>query len=150
MLADIINAAMTRLNTGRQLRLDTLMGEKHIMAVGVPPRVVWVPTDDSFGPTENLGAQPRQVYTRIAGVGVHIWGPDLAQTEKLLNDLVAAIRQTVTGPNVNLESATWITEGELMALGAVCVLRAAFKIPITEAPLTTTTIVAAPLTIGNT
>ena len=132
----IIDAVLVRLNDGRATPVVSLVGEKHVFENGAPPRLVWVPGRDSFGPAEKGGTAPRQLRTRIARFDVHVWGADFEATEALVNDTIAAIYLMTRG-SFELSEGEWVTAGELLAFGAVCILGVSFKIPVTEAPSTT-------------
>ena len=81
----IIHAVAKAFNDGRQFRTPSFIGEKYIAQNDTSPRLVWVPTTDSFGPPVQVGANPKSYATRVAGV-------DCAKTEDMANDLIVAIR----------------------------------------------------------
>ena len=145
MLADLIAEIATKLPPGT----TNLVGGKHISAGGTPPRVVWVPTEDTFSAARQHGAEPRSVKTRIAGVLVHIWAKgaqadgsgDLSATEQLVNDLLWATHQVAYG-SYDVKRGSWLgNDGEeLTTLGRVYLLELDFQVPITAPAATTQTI----------
>lgn len=146
MLSDVITSVVASLNAGRATPITSLVGASHLEAAGVPPRLVWVPTQDGFDNTPFVSEARRQMRQRTAGVDMHIWAADLAACEQLLHDVVLALDAQVDSSGrpqrgfYELRSASWITEGELSSLGTVCVLALAFKIPIVAPSPTTATI----------
>jgi hypothetical protein len=129
-LADIISTVDAELEAA-DVELTSLVGAHHLAAEGAPPRVVWVPTEDSFGPAEKGGVEPRQLRTRIAGVEAHVWGQDLAATEALVNSVIAAVHAAAHG-SYAVSSGRWYgQDGEVLHFGTVCVLSFQFRIPVT-------------------
>lgn len=132
MLADIITNVLSRLNAGRVTQLASKVGERFLWENDAHTRIVWVPADDSFGPAVQVGGQPRAVATRVAGVEVHVWAPDLAEAETLVNDLVVAWH-AATGGHYDLRGGEWKTAGELMNDGIGYLLRLTAHLPVVRA-----------------
>jgi hypothetical protein len=130
MLSEIIQAVMAEINTGRATAIPYGIGEDEVAKFGSPPRIVWVPTEDSFGSGQG-GMQPRQVKTRIAGLEVHVWAASFADTETLLHDMVCAL-DAVARTSFEPRGVSWITEGKLISKGAVAVLGVVFHVPVTK------------------
>lgn len=136
MLSDVIASVVTTLNAGRATEVPSLIGAAAVEAAGVPPRLVWVPTQDGFENTPYVSEARRQVRQRTAGVDLHIWETSLAACEQLLHDVILALDAQVDSSSrqqrgfYELRSVSWITEGEQSSLGVVCVLAMGFKIPI--------------------
>ncbi len=139
MLADTIGAIITQANVGRTPALALLIGEKHKAENGVPPRIVWVPVSESFGPAKKIGGNPRAVRTRLATVECEVWGADLATTEQMINDIIFAAHTALGHGWYEVQSGRWKTEGELRALGYECALTWTFEIPVVGTAATATT-----------
>lgn len=130
MLSEIIQAVMAAFNAGRATPVAFAIGEKELAKFGSPPRIIWVPTEDSFGSPQG-GMTPRQVKTRHAGFEVHVWAISYASAELMLHELVCAL-DAVARTSYEPRGVTWITEGELISKGAVCVLGMTFSVPVTK------------------
>jgi len=128
--------------------VKSLIGPEHLKAHDSPPRVIWVPSRDRYGPPESTGANPRQLRTRLAGCEVHVWGRDYEATEELLNLLQAAIHYVAYGCyQLDQGEAGWLAlEGPLQNLGRAYVFHVVFKIPVTDAPPVTGPVSQIPLT----
>ena len=134
-LDSIIHDVVTAFNDGRRQPVPSFIGEKYIAQHDTPPRLVWLPTSDSFGPPVQVGANPKSYATRVAGVDCAVWGEDLAKTETMINDLIVALhRECVSRGNYELRGAEWVTAGELTNNGIVYLLRLAIYIPIVGTP----------------
>jgi len=137
ILASIIADVTAKLNArytfpgpdGPEIRLTTKIGAQNVAAQDTPPRVVWVPTSDSYTGARLQRTEPRPVKTRNAGLSVHCWAGDLAATAELVNDVVAALHQTAWG-NYQIKSGTWV-EAALAAKGMAYVIELTIEIPIT-------------------
>ena len=131
----LIHAVVKEFNDARPHRVPSFVGEKYIAQHDTPPRLVWIPTTDSFGPPVKVGANPRSYATRVAGVDCAVWGEDLGKTEEMGNDLIVALhRVCVSRGNYELRGAEWVTAGEFLNNGIVYLLRLAFEIPIVDRP----------------
>jgi hypothetical protein len=134
-LHEIIHAVVKAFNDTGPLRIPSFVGEKYIAQNDTPPRLVWIPTTDSFGPPVQVGANPKSYATRVAGVDCAVWGEDLAKTEEMANDLIVAIHQQCKSRgNYEVRGAEWVTAGELTNNGIVYLLHLAIDIPIVGRP----------------
>ena len=134
-LAKIIETVVAAFNDGRTPPVQSFIGEKYIAQNDTPPRLVWIPTTDTFGPPVKVGANPKAYATRVAGVDCAVWGEDLGKTEQMVNDLIVALhRECLSRGNYELRGAEWITAGELTNNGIVYLLRLAIDIPIVGPP----------------
>jgi hypothetical protein len=126
----------------------SVVGPEHLKAHDAPPRVVWVPSRDRYGPPESTGANPRSLRTRLAGCEVHVWGADYDATEALLNLVQAAIHYVTYGSyQLDQGDAGWLAlDGPLQNLGRAYVFHVVFKIPVTEAPMKTAPVKSIPQT----
>jgi len=100
-LQDVVNAVTSRLPEGT----DVKVGKKYLVGNAKPPRVVFVPTRDNFTASQRTNGTTvarvdsdgnktfagRQLMVRSAGAQVHVWGADVATTETLVHQLLAAI-----------------------------------------------------------
>jgi hypothetical protein len=140
--------------------ITSIIGEQGEGQNDAPPRFVWVPTRDSFGPAMQVGPKPRgrSVRTRNAGVECHLWaqaatpnpGENLATAslsiaEQLLNDLVWSVHEELRaglapdgdtwwswGCLYRLGAVEWQTKGTLMQNGCECVAELTFALPVIE------------------
>lgn len=112
-----------------------------------PPRVWWIPTRDRFEGANPAVARPwptaapaRALHTRWCGVEAHIWGgtsaagDDFSATERLVNDVIGAIRSVPLYGIYQLVGGAWLNQdkSDVMALGHAYVLMIEFAVPITE------------------
>jgi hypothetical protein len=146
--------------------VTSIIGEQGIAESTTPPKLVWVPTRDTFGPPNVLGPHPqgRSVRTRRAGIDLHVWAAavtptpgidqaaaNLTAAERMLNDILYAIDQELRvgtaadgsiwwghGCKYSLQSATWQTKGTLLQNGCECIAELVFDLPIAApAPVST-------------
>ena len=138
-LATIIDAVSAVL----PFRAETLIGEENLSAAGAPPRIVWVPSNDSFSPASERGRpEQRSLATRRVGVDVHLWGADLAAAEAMIDGFVWALRQVV-GANYELLGGSWKGQS-VTAKGRAYILGIAMHVPVVEPKLDHVTITAVP------
>jgi hypothetical protein len=98
---------------------------------GSPPRWVWIPTRDRFGPAERAGGRQRALFTRLCGVELQIWGTSLADTEARLHNTIAALHLE-GATSVQLEAAHWEPQS-VQERGVLVVLQLTIKVPVTAA-----------------
>ena len=140
-LADII----TNLNAtlvARGIDEDRLFtGAEHLRKHGAPPRIVWTPgRRETIGPAAKGGWNPRPLRTRNAALDAHCWGADLASTEQLLNDVVAAVHAVAHGA-YQTPGVEWFgVDGDVVKVGFVAVVSFTFEVPIVAPTKTTATI----------
>jgi len=139
----IINAIVETLNSGRATPIPSFIGAQHLDAHGTPPRLVWVPTVDSFGDAKNHGISPASVKTRYAGYDCAIWCASIDDCEQMLADLMLALdaQRDSNGLPVRgfyrIGGLNWINEQALIAKGAACDLEITFELPLVAAAPTT-------------
>jgi hypothetical protein len=139
MLDRIIHEVVHAFNGARPFATASFIGEKYIAQNDTPPRLVWIPTSDTFNPPVFVGANPKCYATRVAGVDCAVWGGKVAEAEEMANDLIVAIHeQCRSRGNYELRGAEWITAGEFMNNGVVYLLHLAFEIPVVGRPATVT------------
>lgn len=140
--------------------ITSILGEQGEGQNDAPPRLVWVPTRDTFGAATRIGPAPqgRSVRARHASVDCHVWGPavipaagvdqaaaNLSAAEQILNDLLAAVHEELRGglaPDgrtwwsrgcaYELGAAAWQTKGTLMQHGCECIVEITFALPVLE------------------
>lgn len=138
--------------------LQAYIGEEHAAKHNSPPRLIFIPTSDTFSGAKLQKVEPRPVRTRVANVSVHVWarhdGPlrtpiaaplplsatdaglaDLEATERLLNDLVAGIHQAAYG-NYQAVGCRWVVPATGQ-LGRACIFDFTLEIPVTVQELQT-------------
>lgn len=148
-ISDAISEVMADFNVGRSRPLRVLIGERHFDEHGTPPRIIWLPTSDSFKPTRLAGGTPRPLWDLVATYSIHVWGPDIDGARQLEMDLVASLHRVMhlgdAAVSLRFEplGATWHNAGELQKLGVHLELTVAFTIQVLDRPATT----AAPTTV---
>ena|ERR1041385_3588857 len=143
-LASALAAIITRLPVG----VKGAIGPENLKVHDLPPRVVFVPRREPWGPSETVGADPRQMYTRECGVQCYLWGADYDATETLINQVVTAIHGYTYGSEVG-KYGEWDPGSDgLVKLGRLYVFDAMIKVPVFETPqdFTTGTVTSIPET----
>jgi hypothetical protein len=134
-LINALNAVIAKLPGG----IGTFVGPEFLKQHNLPPRIVFVPRREPWGPTENVGSDPRQLYTRACGVQCFLWGADYAATETLINQFVTALHAYAYGSEVG-EFGEWDPAADgLVKTGRLYVLDVMLKVPVVETPSTWTT-----------
>lgn len=144
MIADIFTAVSA---SAFLAGVDQLIGGEFIEQHAAPPRMVWVPTNDSFRPgkirTHTSASLPKSIGTRVAGVRVRIWGKgaglgnvadsagEVRAVEDLLRRLICAVHEKAFG-SYNVESMNWVGQDgqELLQYGRCCDVSLSFEVPI--------------------
>lgn len=139
-----VDEVHTRL-AGLQVGVGKHLGAKWVSSHETrPPRIVWVPVRETFGPADGPGGRPRQLRSRLCCLEAHLWEADVAGVEQLLHNLVIAIHRSTVG-SYKLTGGKWSSEdgGAWQAKGAAYVLSLDLAFAITDVPLQTATIVTA-------
>lgn len=123
------------------------LGVKALAENNAPPRIVWVPGEDSYGPRGAQTGNPAAAATRFAGVRAHVWGRDLLATEQLVHLAVVSILTVALGSiqhGVMGFQGHWLTQEERIAgwsrNGEIYVLSFALAIPVLRPALETFTV----------
>jgi hypothetical protein len=125
-------------------------------AANVPPRIVWVPVSESFGPAIGQGGDgvknPRPIGTRQSSIECHLWAAaevqsgqpdqialDMDACEALLNAFAWALYSRLHGSPAALLVGTgrWTRGnvlGQNLTLGIGYILPFTVNIPITRPP----------------
>lgn len=102
------------------------------------PRIVWVPTSESFTAPDSQGGEfdrirnPRPLWKRKSRVEADVWGKDIADCEVIANHLVAAVHTCGVGA-YGPQAAQWSTSSVIQR-GCVYTLAFVFDIPFTREP----------------
>lgn len=114
-------------------------GAENLGVNASPPRVVWVPGHDSFGPASQRGSargDGRAIHTARTAVEAHLWGTDTAGALAIRDAFVQALRAHL-GANYHLDGGRW--EGQDIATaGRKYVLSFFLDIPILDGAIVTT------------
>lgn len=107
------------------------------------PRIVVVPTGDSFAATEQPPnfrdlTEPAPLWTALVSFEASIWGADIDETEELRRVFVQVLEECL-GRAYTLDSGTWDTEGETAEIGIAYELLFSLKLPVTLFSSTKTT-----------
>jgi hypothetical protein len=100
------------------------------------PRIVFVPTQDAFGPKDSTGQaaiNPKSIGTRTAGFDVHLWGATFSATEILLNEFVRQLRVDTMGV-YKLARGLWTDTTKIARRGREYVLSVTIDLPIVDVP----------------
>lgn len=122
-----------------------LLGEEFQNENALPPRVVFIPRDDRFGPPRSVdrGHGAASAATRGVGLEVRVWGAateearltdryaDLRAAELLLDKVLIAIRATCQG-SFDFEQGEW-TATSPSQLGRLYALRVRIYLPVVPA-----------------
>lgn len=135
----------------------SIIGEQGEAQNEAPPRLVWVPTRDTFGGPNTVGPSPvgRSVGTRHAGLNCEVYAApastpspaaNLAACEQMVNDLLCAVFEELRigtsadgstwfgqGVKHTVGGQEWRTKGTLMQAGAGCVVELVVDLPIRKA-----------------
>lgn len=153
-VVDFIEAVVARVNADRSDPIPSFIGKRYINQNDSPPRLVWIPTEDTFRAPDRTGGSPKVHLSRAAGLQVGVWGPlapsavpspeaDLRGTEELLRIVLVALRATalvrhgdatpssLDRPSIlEIAGGEWVEPGEVMAYGMLFVLRLALRLPV--------------------
>lgn len=141
ILADVISAIVEDLQTIIPA-VTSKVGAQYIANhEDAPPRLVWVPQLDTFGPPITMSENPRQLLTRQTRVVIHVWGDtpshdgDLGPIETLIQTLVASIYRVCHG-YFEMGTGTWASQtGQINTDGHLYLLEVTFQIPIVDVAL---------------
>lgn len=148
----------------------SFLNATNLYAGAAPPRVVWVPLQETAGPPIGQGSDgvsnPRTVATRQSEFALHLWAAsdiqtgqsdqqalDLDACELLLNALMWAIYSVSHGSPSLAFSGTgrWAksnVDGQNLTLGVAYILPVTIWIPVTRPLETTATVTEIPATIA--
>lgn len=95
------------------------------------PRYVWVPTRDPITRPERAGGNPRQLFTRDAGLELHLWTETLDDAEARIEAVMVAWYLEAHG-SLTLESINWHPGESSIDRGFLTTLSMRVRIPVTE------------------
>lgn len=138
-LHDAVMPDVVAAHAGLVSSVSTREGHRH----GSPPRVIWVPTRDSFdGPQKNpRGGQGAQhsVATRVAGVQLRCWVEGEPEATELLIETIVRSILRHAGPGVSIVSGEWKSETGETELGEYYALNLTVPIDVRAKPTAGTT-----------
>lgn len=146
-LANFYAAVMARVTaTGLTHALSTRESAEHAS----PPRVLWVPSRDTFGPGRKTSATDTHVASCDAAVVIEVWGADVEAVEDLREQLLSAIYTEGHGA-FTISGGQWVAEPGAVSLGEKYFLAVSFKFPqrLRPTPTTVTIAAVAPDTTGS-
>lgn len=107
------------------------LGRRHLSEHDVPPRLVLVPTTDSYSwPERKSGDHGRPLFTRQAGYELIVWGRDIDETERAVGDVLAALYRVI-GASLRLEGGSW-SEDQWLTMGYAYTLQFAIASPVSS------------------
>lgn len=124
--------------------VQTGVGAREIPFHGAPPRVVWLPTNETHGAPRKVGPSPST--RNLVGIGLtfeaHCWGTTFTQAALLRSAVLRALHAECVG-SWTPGGAVWAQPGQLDQ-GELCVVRGTLLIPVPEtaSPAVTITAVA--------
>lgn len=133
-------------------RLDGVtvhVGAEHVLKRDKPPRVVFVPARERWGPPGNIGGPQRQLWTRLSTVEVHVWAATHQATEELLETVLQAVHLEAHGSYVVDDGEQgWLRSdmGALTDQGVAYLLRLTFSVPVLDAALASVVVTSIPMT----
>jgi hypothetical protein len=129
-------------------RLPELMGDRplvkhfgaqHLHLHEDAPRVVWVPSEDTYASSVKPNSPdapkntPRALATNQSGVEVHLWGRTYEEAEELRDRVVTAVHRVAHG-SYRLVRGRWDEAGETAESGIAYVLLLEMQVPVTLLP----------------
>ena len=125
------------------------LGAQRLHDHTAPPRILWVPSEDEYGPPVSKGerpvSMPGSAFTKLAGFDIHVWGADETATEEL-NRLFIEVCHLCIGGAFDIKSGSWEKDGETAENGIEYVLLITLKLPVTLSPDTTVQVTQWPIT----
>lgn len=143
----IIDAVLAELARATSVTHEKHIGAKNIAGNSRPPRLVWIPKADRFGPPAKTAQNPRALRTRHATLELHVWGADYEATEILLHQVIAAVHAVAVG-SYELGDSEWDVDENVVQRGALVIVDITFSIPVTEAPQPTVKITSVSQTLA--
>lgn len=120
-----------------------LVGRAHKLVHGPARRVIWIPVPSPIQfpkqaggrlPDEDPTIRARVARERIETVEIHIYAEDRGTTDRLLDNLIAAILLSI--PRAQLQTYSWVSEEEQEAGDTnyveLIVMRCAFPLPVLD------------------
>lgn len=154
-LIDIVQAIRSGLPGGTTIDLGS---EFLFDQSRAPPRIVAVPVDGIFGPSETQRRQPRSLGVVHENIQMHLWargregveGSDFTACEDLRANLLQVLRDLAVG-SFTLSGQSWPQQAgeEITQFGRSLVLEVRLELPIVPTVRQTDTAEAAHLTQTN-
>lgn len=72
-----------------------LVGEEHVASNVAPPKMIFIPSDDTFGPAEGPGGNPRPIYTIMAATELVLQARNTDLVEGMRDQFVIALRRAM-------------------------------------------------------
>lgn len=116
-------------------------GAAHLRQSASGPRLVWVATEETFEAPLARGNRASSsvgvLYTRIAGIDVHLWGATENDTEELCRLFIETCDRTL-GEALSIRRGRWVEASGADSAGVEYVLSIAIKLLVTIASSTST------------
>lgn len=113
-----------------------LLGYEALAEHGAPPRVVVVPPRDTFGASDQNGANPQPIRSRLMGLEWHVWGATYDDALRLADEVMVSLDKAATGL-WEAVSATWQKGTLVNVYGREYILTTTVELPIVDTPWTT-------------
>lgn len=100
-------------------------------------RIIWFPVRDDFTPTQNIGKNPLQVYSRDATIEFHMFSRDQNKLDDYINDMIIAIYEKCFEPQIVEMSGDYVDAGQVLQQGFGYILSVTLSGIIIRRPLRT-------------
>lgn len=119
--------------------MECELGAEWSDANGAPPRMVWVPSEDSFDGDPKGGTNPQAIAEGSEGFDAYLWGADYDATRFLRERFVRALHKHCIG-SYRLKRGLWPPSSVgLVRSGRLYVLSFTVLVPITKPVRSTAT-----------
>ena len=100
---------------------EVFTGKSNLSSNGPTERVVWYLENDSYGPSHNLGQNPKQAFSRDALVSFCLFAGSPERIDSLINSMAVAIKWIMNEDGLELS-------GEMIDLGVEAVNGFGYKL----------------------
>jgi len=136
MLEDVIDRVNVRLAAAGVKRADGVtalvasVGPENLAHEDASPRIIVVPTSDSFGPPFQVNENPRSIWTCSMGARVHIWGRSYRECRAIGREFIKQLYGAVGG-DMRVSRGTFNPDPAVTAYGREYILDITVDEPIT-------------------
>lgn len=112
----------------------TRLGSKYVYEYKDFPRIVAVPTKDSFGPPEKFGVNPKSELTTREGFDIRIWAMNYDQCRAFKSQFILSLRY-VCGGACAVVAGSWTPNADRNRRGEEYVLQVTIDTPVVHPTL---------------
>jgi hypothetical protein len=135
-----VTAQLAQLSAG----VTCWFGPDNLHRQEAPPRIVWEPTGDAYGPPSQRGSSRSDSVARHTcrcAVDIHVWGAGWAEAVALKDQFIDAMRLFL-GSNYHLVGGRWVGSADIESAGKIYVLSFFIDIPVVDLPTSTVVVTA--------